>query len=99
MATPNPQKPLSDLLRAPNEPLAFSPVQEPWTIYRLEDGTMIRVRVMLVKVAPRLQDGRPTYGPGGEPLIDMNFTQVLDVDWPEHIQAEIEARRAASDED
>lgn len=67
--------------------LDFVADSEPWAQYRLEDGTVIRVRVMLVKCINRNE-----YGEDGYPIYQMQFSQVLDVTWPDHVKAEAERR-------
>ena len=97
MNTPKPTKPISDILRAPKEALAFTAKQEPWAIYELEDGSMVRIRIMLVKaIEHRGPDGKMAFGPNGEPMIEFKMQQIMDVDWSPEITAQIEARKAGS---
>lgn len=58
-----------------NQPLNFVSDQEPWSIYTLEDGTVIRARLVLVKIQRRGNE----YSPEGVPLYDCGFQQILDV--------------------
>lgn len=44
--------------------LRFVPECEPWTIYKLEDGSILKVRVILTKCevgSERQSDGKPLY--------------------------------------
>lgn len=62
----------------PKEPLAFTAIQEPWSIYRLEDGTLIRVRPVLVKV---INTGKMLEN--GKPELLFQFQQIMDVEPPD----------------
>lgn len=69
---------LQKLFPKTKEPITFVPVQEPWTIYRLEDGTIIRARLMLVKV---IETGKILEN--GQPERQCQFQQIMDVEPPE----------------
>ena len=62
--------------------------QEPWAQYTLENGVVIRIRIMLVKVIDSDQ-----FNPDGSPRYLTQFQQVMDVTWPEDMKREIEARQ------
>jgi len=67
----------------PADRLAFEANKEPWTEYRLEDGTVLKVRIILANVA-RLVD---RYKPDGEPIyvLGLGAMPVLEVS-PDLIQ-------------
>ena len=71
--------------------LEFAADQEPWCQWTLENGTVIRARLMLVKV---IDEG--TIANDGAPRYQCQFQQVMDTTWPDHIKREIEARRERS---
>lgn len=57
-----------------NEPLNFVAEQEPWNVYRLEDGTIIRARLVMTRIlkTDRLTDD-------GFPVYETRFQQIMDV--------------------
>ncbi len=61
----------------PADRLTFEAEKEPWTLYRLEDGTVLKVRAILANVA-RLVD---RYKPDGEPIyvLGLGAMPVLEV--------------------
>ena len=67
--------------------LDFVVEAEPWSQYKLEDGTIVRVRLNMTRA---IDSGKRDEK--GVPMINFNFVQVVDVVWPEHIQAEIDAK-------
>jgi len=68
--------------------LEFRADQEPWTQYTLENGAVLRARLVLVKV---VDEGK--INPDGSPQYMTQFQQVMDMTWPEDVAREIEARR------
>lgn len=61
------------------EPLNYVAEIEPWNVYRLEDGSTVRVKIVMTRVefhgiAP---DGKPNY--------QLNFQQIVDVCPGEHV--------------
>jgi hypothetical protein len=73
--------------------LQFVADQEPWTQYTLENGAVIRIRVMLVKV---INEGK--INPDGSPQYQLQCQQVMDITWPEDIQRDIAKRQAGGQE-
>ena len=67
--------------------------QEPWAQYTLENGTVVRIRVMLVKV---INEGK--FNPDGSPQYQLQCQQVMDITWPEDIQRDIAKRQAGGHE-
>ena len=55
--------------------LKFIPECEPWTIYRLEDGALLKVRVVLTGVTKADEPG-----PGGRPNYLNKFQLIQDVE-------------------
>lgn len=64
-------------------PIGFAAEQEPMAIYQLEDGSLIKVKVVLMHVE-RLEG---QYLPDGTPMYNCAFQQVL------HVHAPPELRR------
>jgi hypothetical protein len=71
------------------EPMNFVTEQEGVSIYRTEDGAVIRVRLVLMAVVPT---GK--FDDRGFPLHEMRFQQLCDVTWPDGIADEAAARVA-----
>lgn len=57
------------------EPLNFVTEQEPWNIYRLEDGTIIRAKIVMTQVT--LREGEKM--PDGSPIYDLRWQHIVDV--------------------
>jgi hypothetical protein len=74
------------------EPLNFVTEAEPWNIYRLEDGTVIRAKVVLCKVTVR--DGERDQE--GNPVYDMRWQQICDVTPGEHLRDTPQAKEFKS---
>lgn len=53
-------------------PVEFVADKEPWCQYTLDDGTILRVRVMLVRAIRNGLDAN------GQPLYNLNMQQVID---------------------
>lgn len=68
--------------------LDFIANKEPWCEYTLENGTKIRIRIMLTKVVEYLNK----FHPNGAPVYDLPMTQVVDIEWPDNILQEMKAR-------
>ena len=62
--------------------MKFVAESEPWNVYRLADGTEVRVRIILVGVHRR--EGQ--YAENGAPIYDFNIQQLIHVDPPEELQ-------------
>lgn len=80
-----------DSMMPASKSLEFVADKEPWAQYTLDNGAVVRVRVMLVKATATDQ-----FSPDGFPLIQLGCQQVIDVDWPADIAAEAEKRRKAA---
>jgi hypothetical protein len=68
--------------------VGFKPLEEKFSYYALDDGTVLGVKPAVIKVY-RLQnpDGSPAFGPDGSPLYfyqTQNITQTLT--WEEYKQ-------------
>jgi hypothetical protein len=57
------------------EPLNFATEQEPWNVYRLEDGTIIRAKIVMTRVMVR--EGAKT--DEGFPVYDLRWQHIVDV--------------------
>lgn len=55
----------------------FIAKSEPWCVYELEDGTIIRVRIVLTKI---IDEGKKT--DAGHPLYQLAFQQICDTTFP-----------------
>ena len=60
----------------------YSTDSEPWTIYKLQDGTEVKVKTVLLSVSRR--EGEHT--PDGNPLYDLNFQNIVHVDAPDNLK-------------
>lgn len=60
------------------EHLKFVAECEPWNIYRLEDGTLIKARIILTACIRGDQTG-----PEGEPIYQNKFQIIQDVEFPD----------------
>ena len=67
--------------------LEFVADKEPWAQYTLENGAVIRIRVMLVRVANDGIWGREN-GNCGLPKLNLGMQQVMDIEWPQDIKDE-----------
>ena len=56
----------------------FKPVEEPWTKYKLPDGTIIRLKLVVTEVV-RLREDLPD----GEPHYVVKSSNILAVDTPD----------------
>lgn len=64
------------------ETLKFIPECEPWTIYRYEDGTLLKCRVVLTAVSKADEpgpDGKPVYLNKFQLIQDIEFSDGQDV--------------------
>jgi hypothetical protein len=74
---------ISQFLPDQKKLLDFVAEREPWCHYRLENGVIIRLKVVLTKVH---DNGRHA---GGMPDYGLSWQQVVDVTWTPEIEAEI----------
>ena len=56
----------------------FIAKSEPWCVYELEDGTVIRARLVMTKI---IDDGKKT--DDGQPIYQLGFQQICDTTFPE----------------
>lgn len=61
--------------------LKFEAANESWNEYRLEDGTLVRVRVIMVRAVRR--EGQ--FNEQGSPMYDLEMQQIVHVDAPPEI--------------
>ncbi len=62
-----------------SDPYNFVAEQEPWSVYRLEDGTVIRAKIVMSRVTLRENERTPE----GYPVYDLKWTHIVDVCPPE----------------
>jgi hypothetical protein len=68
----------------------YAAKSEPWCEYQLEDGTILRVRIMVCKVIDEdkfTDDGYPQY--------QLRMQQVIDMTWSPQVEKDAATRRAA----
>ena len=66
--------------------LKFEPIKEDWNIYRLEDGTILRIKLIATKISRGIDErGEIIYNPAGEPLYNVRWTAVVAADVPEKL--------------
>lgn len=63
--------------KIPAEELDFEIEKEPWAVYRLEDGTVLRLKQVLVRVARTNR-----YKPDGEPIYVFEVSGVAHTNVP-----------------
>lgn len=66
----------------PADQLDFESDKEPWTVYKLEDGTVLRIKTILGSVARIV--GR--YKPDGEPIYALGITGVPMLEVPPELR-------------
>jgi hypothetical protein len=70
----------------PAEELEFDTDKEPWTVYRLEDGTLLKFKQVLSK-ACRLID---KFKPNGEPIYVFNLGAITISEVPTELKKKAE---------
>ena len=65
--------------------VAFDIEKENWNVYRLEDGSTVRVRLVVAQII-RI-DGE--YTPEGDPVYLVNSTNVVTTDVPDHLRKDL----------
>lgn len=67
--------------------LKYETVKEDWNIYRLEDGTTLRVKVVAVKIAVGLdpKTGGILYTPEKEPFYNVKYQTLIVPDVPKKL--------------
>jgi hypothetical protein len=66
----------------PAEELEFEAQKEPWTVYKLEDGTVFKVKQNLVNIYRLI--GR--FDPTGDPLYIFNVAGIFNADVPAELK-------------
>ncbi len=62
----------------------FDTIEEPWCIYRLEDGTQVRLKTTVLKMFRVLDDdGNPAYTPEGDPFIIVRSSRQVTASKPQ----------------
>ena len=81
---------MTQFLPAKSKLLEFVAKQEPWCVYELEDGTIIRARLVITKIIATDQ-----LDANGLPLFNLQFQQITDVT---HTEAAVDAARKRADQ-
>lgn len=71
----------ADLIRCPKEVRVLE-AKETWSEYSLEDGTILRIKPVMIAVSR--VEGEHT--PDGDPVYNMKSTLVTDVRSPQHLK-------------
>ncbi len=71
--------------------MKFTAETEGWNVYRLADGSEVKIRTILVSAKRR--EGE--HGPDGMPAYDLNFQQIMHVDAPDHLKLNVPAAAPA----
>jgi hypothetical protein len=66
----------------PADQLEFETEKEPWTVYKLEDGTVLRLKTVLATVS-RLVD---RYKPDGEPIYVLGLAGIPATEIPPELK-------------
>ena len=69
----------------PAEQLDFESEKEPWTVYKLEDGTVLKIKTILANAA-RLVD---RYKPDGEPMYVLGVGSLPVLDIPAELRQQV----------
>jgi len=64
--------------------MKFETIKEDWNIYKLEDGTTLRVKIVAVKIARGIdpKTGEILYTPEGEPYYNIKYQTLIVADVP-----------------
>jgi hypothetical protein len=65
----------------PGESVSFESASEPFNVYKLSDGTEVKLKVVLLD-AVRLDE----YSDNGEPLYQFQFQQIIGINAPEQLK-------------
>jgi hypothetical protein len=67
------------------EDLEYQTIKEDWNIYKLEDGTTLRIKMVVENIYRALMDDKKTirYTPKGEPMYTARWTAVMTPDVPD----------------
>ncbi|MCH8907638.1 MAG: hypothetical protein IH840_11155, partial [Candidatus Heimdallarchaeota archaeon] len=82
---PNPPTPISDI---DLEPIDFISIREQWNVYKLADGTNLRVRAIATQIT--VSETRNQFG---EPIYVINNSLSLDYRPPKHLRKKRKKRR------
>lgn len=63
-------------------PIEIESANEPWGEYRLSDGSVLRIKLVVVEV--RRKEGE--YAPDGNPLYEVQLAPVIATRAPEHLR-------------
>jgi hypothetical protein len=72
--------------------IAFDSDKEPWTTYRLADGTLLKFKIVLVSVKRR--EGE--FQADGNPMYDFQCQQLVHIDAPDELKLTHEAPKLLS---
>lgn len=61
--------------------LEFIAVKEPWSEYQLENGAIVRAKVVMTKVIDPGQKGDD-----GKPVYQLKWQHIVDLTWPEDLE-------------
>ncbi len=69
------------------EDLEYETIKEDWNIYKIEDGTTIKIKMVVNKIYRGLMDDEKTirYAPDGIPLYTARWSVVMAPDAPEKL--------------
>lgn len=72
-------------VRAKN--LEYETIKEDWNIYKLEDGTTLRIKIVAAKIARGIdpKTGEILYTPEGEPYYNIKYQTVIVADVPKEL--------------
>jgi hypothetical protein len=68
--------------KVPGEVLEFEAKAENWNQYTLEDGTSVKMKVVLLEVVRVLNE----YGPAGDPIYIFTAQQITGTSSPENLK-------------
>jgi hypothetical protein len=70
------------------EDLEYETIKEDWNIYKLADGTTLRVKMIMKRISRGLMDDQKTirYAPDGLPMYSVRWGIVMDPDVPEELK-------------
>ncbi len=68
--------------------LNYKTTREDWNIYELEDGTILRAKLLATRISRVLaEDGKTIcYAPNGEPLYNLTHVVTVVADVPENLK-------------
>jgi hypothetical protein len=68
--------------------LDYKTTREDWNIYELEDGTILRAKLLATRISRALAEDNETiyYTPNGEPWYNMTYVVSVVVDVPENLK-------------